>query len=83
MARYKVWNPDEEGEADALELHAASPDDAAEIYLSGIGPHFDTYDLCVTDEDGVQYDVCVDVEIYNDPETGDQHPGFTSWAKRV
>lgn len=81
--KYLVWNPDEEGEDDAQEIEAPSPDDAAEVYLSVLGPHFDTYDLCVKDADGILYDVSIDVEIYNDPETGDEYPSFSSWSRKV
>lgn len=73
MPRYKVWNPEVEGEEDAEIISAGSPGEAGEVYISSfVGVHTDSFDLYVADEDGVQYDVTVDIDFT---------PNYTSWAK--
>lgn len=74
--RYKVWNPDEEGEEDALITMAASPEFAAEEYASQVfSPGYsDSFELMVTNEDGEQFEVTVDVDF---------EPTFTAFANKV
>lgn len=81
--RYRVWNPDEESEDDALQVLAVDVNDAAETFVASIMSGADTFDVMVANEDGDKYRVEVEVEIYDDPETGDQHPTFTCWPRKV
>jgi hypothetical protein len=76
MPRYKVWNPDDEGEDDALVVTDHSPSAAAINYASGVfHPGFlDSFELNVTDEDDNLYEVTVDV---------DYEPTFSAFAQKV
>lgn len=73
--RYKVWNPEVEGEEDGEVINAHSPGEAGEIYIAGfVGVHTDSFDLLVADEEGQQYEVTVDIDFT---------PNYTSWSKKV
>jgi hypothetical protein len=75
MARFKVWNPDEESEDDAELIRAQSPEDAAEIHIAAIWSGFvDAYEVMVADEDGNKYEVTVDV---------DYEPSFSAMAIKL
>lgn len=62
--KYKVWNPDDEGEDDAEVVHADSVADAAESWVAGVysSAYPDSFDVMVADEDGKHYDCTVEVQ---------------------
>ena len=79
MIRFRVWNPDEEGEDDAQYIFAQDAEDAAEIYLAPVVGSFpEDYIIRVADEDNNQYEVDVDVE----PWCGDSY-AFASFARKL
>jgi hypothetical protein len=61
--KYRVYNPETEGEEDAEVIEALNEGEAAEIYVSSFLDKFgDSWDLMVLDSEGVKYDVTVEVD---------------------
>lgn len=73
--KYRVWNPNDEGEEDGQLIEDVSPDEAAIRYVTASWDNTsDSIDVMVKDEEGNQYDVTVDADF---------EPNFSAYSTKV